>query len=493
MSKAANAVAQKVVNADFGGQARVGVASTRQAGKKQVAAVKVGAKPATNDAQGSAPKPTGAERLLATYSQVLSLPSLRTLRFHLVNELRPYLGYRQAFLIEDPAGQARVKAISSLAQVDRNVPLTRWMESIVKAMRKEQPLDKAIDFELPAFAQADKRFARQYPFGQFMWLPLVAPNGHVFAGLLLTASRPWSKGQRDLANRLAKLYAHAWCALKPPGKRTIHRTARRVWPWALALVALAMFIPVPMSTLAPAQIVARDPVLVTAPIRGVVDQVLVSANTPVQKGEPLVQLVDTELRSQLEVANRSVQVAQATLRKTTGGVFNDPSKKRDLAIAKAELNVKRAERDYTARLLAQTQILAPTDGLAVFENSQEWRGRPVATGEKIMAIANTDKVEVIANLPVGDAITLKESASVKLFLHADPLNPIQAEFTRASYEARPTDEGTLAYRVRAKISSDAVTPRIGLRGTAKLSGESAPLGFYLFRRPLSAFRQRVGW
>jgi hypothetical protein len=61
---------------------------------------------------------------------------------------------------------------------------------------------------------------------------------------------------------------------------------------------------------------------------------------------------------------------------------------------------------------------------------------------------------------------------------------------RAAYEAQPTPGGQLAYRLDARF--DEAPPRIGLRGTAKLFGERAPLALYLLRRPLAGLRQSVG-
>jgi len=52
----------------------------------------------------------------------------------------------------------------------------------------------------------------------------------------------------------------------------------------------------------------------------------------------------------------------------------------------------------------------------------------------------------------------------------------------------------MAYRLRARFVDDdgATPPRVGLKGTAKLYGETVPLAVYLFRRPLAAIRQHLG-
>jgi hypothetical protein len=62
-----------------------------------------------------------------------------------------------------------------------------------------------------------------------------------------------------------------------------------------------------------------------------------------------------------------------------------------------------------------------------------------------------------------------------------------------SYQAEPTTSGILAYRVKAELDAEDQLPRIGLMGTAKISGNRVPLIYYLFRKPISAARQWLGW
>jgi len=45
---------------------------------------------------------------------------------------------------------------------------------------------------------------------------------------------------------------------------------------------------------------------------------------------------------------------------------------------------------------------------------------------------------------------------------------------------------------RLEVSADRSLPRIGTRGVAKLYGETAPLGYWLLRRPLTIARQFLG-
>ncbi|MEO1067090.1 MAG: hypothetical protein AAFW47_06910, partial [Pseudomonadota bacterium] len=95
-------------------------------------------------------------------------------------------------------------------------------------------------------------------------------------------------------------------------------------------------------------------------------------------------------------------------------------------------------------------------------------------------------------LAVDDSIALERGADVRLFLDADPLNPLRGMVEYASYHAEPTPAGGLAYKVDVRLTDEGRLPRIGHQGTAQLYGDTVSLGFFLFRRPLSAARQYLG-
>ena len=155
------------------------------------------------------------------------------------------------------------------------------------------------------------------------------------------------------------------------------------------------------------------------------------------------------------------------------------------------MELRRAEMDFARDLMNRVTVKAEQAGLAFFTDANDWLGKPVAVGERILTLADPQVAEVDVNVPVNDAIVLQKGAEVSLYLNVDPLHPLRATVFHASYEPGLTPGGVLAYRVRADLAPDQPTPRIGLRGTAKILGDRVPLAFYLFRRPLAAMRQTV--
>jgi multidrug efflux pump subunit AcrA (membrane-fusion protein) len=295
---------------------------------------------------------------------------------------------------------------------------------------------------------------------------------------------------------LAGAYAHAWEALVPAAGAPMKTVRRFLSKSGVSLFVLACLmglslVPVPMSAIAPAEVVATDPMLVTAPIDGVVGELPVAPGTWVKKGTPVVRFVDVKLRNDVEAARRSRAVAAARYFKVMQSAMATQKDTQDLATAKAEMDLANAELVSATELLERSVVLAERAGLLIYSAKSEWIGKPVGTGERLMEIGDPASTHIQIELPVSDTITLRPDAPVSLFLDSDPLTAIAGKLTRTSYRPTQTAEQQLAFHVQATFN-DGIARRIGVRGVAKISGDDVPLWLYLFRRPVTAIRQRIG-
>jgi multidrug resistance efflux pump len=249
---------------------------------------------------------------------------------------------------------------------------------------------------------------------------------------------------------------------------------------------------VPLSALAPAEIVPLDPETITAPLDGTIQTIAVEPNQSVEQGTLLLSFVDTTIRGRLAVAERAGEVSAARERRIQQAAFDDRNARRELTIAAAELRLAIAERDAAADQLARTRVVAGRSGVAVFGTRKDWEGRPVATGERIMQIAASDQVQLRIEMPVKDAPVVRDGARVRAYLDSDPLKPLDATLERATFHATPVAGGGLAYVLLARLHPDQPGPRLGYRGTAQVFGDKVSLAYYVLRRPLTALRQMVG-
>jgi multidrug efflux pump subunit AcrA (membrane-fusion protein) len=432
--------------------------------------------------------------LLAIEAQAREAKNELDLLALIANEARKLTRARQIFVFTAKANTMAVAAVSGLATVDRNAPLIQWIERTVDQLAIETTRSELQEFNLLAFADKSDSIAKSYPLPEALWAPFHRRNGTLFGGMLLTREGPWTERDSIIAKRLAATFAHAWESLLSaspllkqfkPGRKTLMLSS--------ALAALLTFVPVSLTTLAPVEVAPSKPFVVAAPIDGAIEDIPAEPNSHVKKGQVLIRFTDTTLRNRLDVAEREVMVADARLKTTTQIAFSDVRGKHDMAVSRAELALKTAERDYARDLLAKTVITADRDGFAIFGDKNEMIGRPVAAGERLIEIADPSHVEFRIDVPVADSIILTDRARVKVFLDSDPLHSIDATVVRADYIARTNDGTQLSFRVIAEISPDhSSAPRLGARGTAQIYGAKVPFIFYLMRRPFSTLRQWVG-
>ncbi len=422
--------------------------------------------------------------------------SIKALQFMMVNETRHLIPFRQAFLFASDVvnkNKFQLKSASSIAIIDRNAPFVYWLETCLNHLHEESNMEGIQYLDAARFSEEIKEEWKEYSLPFVLWCPLSLADGTNLGGIWLARETPWEDSEAKLVKRLADTYAHAWFALLGKEKLTKKPHYERIILGSVLFIIISFFvIPVRISALAPVEIVARDPVIVSAPMDGVISEVLVSPNTMVSKGMPLLKYEDTGLRNQYEVAEKTLAVAVAEFHKASQAAFRDAQSNANVALLKAQVELSRAETRYAMDLLEQVDVKALKEGLLIYTDKSEWVGRPVQVGEKIMQIADPKKIKLRINLPVEDAIFLVDGAEVKIFLDIEPLKSISGVVTHASYEAALTPEGVLAYRIDAEFSDLDTSKRIGLQGTAKLYEERVSLFYYLFRRPISALRQFVG-
>lgn len=437
----------------------------------------------------------GLEIILSVDDRVRSAHSVRELQHVVVNESRKITGARQIFLVqENSSGLFQVKAVSSLALVERDTPLIRWIEQMVVSLKTERGLLDQVDFDLPAFVDPKADETTSYPFRSLVWQPLKTSRGDLFAGLIYARERAWQSPELRVIKRQAGVYANAWQALSGARrlrpKQAIGKTFKYAASAALLLLA---FVPVPLTALAPFEIVERNAGIVAAPIDGVIAKVLVKPNQNVTAGQPLLRFDDTTLRNRFEVADREMNVAKTKYDRALRAAFSDRESRHQLAITKSEYDLKKAERDYAFDLLARTVVSAPRSGILIYSDENKLVGRPAKTGERLMKIGAADEIQARIDLPVADSIMLESGAKVRLFLDAEPFDAHAATILSEAYHAEPNPSQQLVYKVNATLKDETFNPRIGSRGTAQIYGQNVPLIFSLLRKPISTFRQYFGF
>lgn len=442
-----------------------------------------------------------AEVLLSIEAQARAADTLAELGFSIANESYGLLGFRQALVMRGGEKDARVLTVSGLVKPTEDSPYLVWLRRAWPWLHDHisanpgwfQPGEAGI--EVPAAIQDG--WQEWWTAGIYV-LPLTQRDGEPLGWVVFLMDAPPAAWQQNALKRLAQTWSYCWEMLKGHQRRgLVQRWKALGWRVRLGVVtilALLLFVPVQQSALAPAEIISLDARVIAAPIDGVIKTVHVRPNQPVNAGDALFSLDDTTLRNRLEVAYKSVAVADAELTAATQRAFHDSSSQSELALLSGRAQERRAELAAVQAQLSRIHVHADHDGIAVFTDTDDWLGRPVSTGERIMQLANPDNPGMLIHLPVADAIALDTGAPVKLFLTVQPLKPLDGHILETSYQASLSPDGISSYRLRAAFDTDdTLQARIGLRGTAKLYGDRVILGYYLLRRPLATLREWTGW
>lgn len=424
-------------------------------------------------------------QFLALERQARSAKDLDSLAYALANDAQGLFGFRHAALLI--AG--KVRALTGISVIEANAPFVAFVENAAEQLLAQGRSAKAQVVHAESLNAQTRADWQSLSAAAVFWLPLLDKQQQPFGGLWLAREQPWSDAEQALLQQLGDCYSHAWLALQPRQPWRL-RWPRKKMLGVAAAHLLLLLLPVRQSVLAPAEVVPLGGQVVAAPLDGVIAEFRVKPNQAVQKGDVLLQFDATSIKAQADVAERSLNVAEAELKANAQRAFADAESSARIDLFAARVEQKRAERDYARELLARTEVRAERDGIAVFADAQRWTGKPVQTGERLMEIADPQQAELRIELAVGDALDFQPGTEVALFLDSDPLHRHQARLQRIAYEAQLTPSAQLAYRLDAEFA--ATPPRIGLRGTAKIFGARGPLLFYLLRRPLAALRQTVG-
>ncbi|MEI7220375.1 efflux RND transporter periplasmic adaptor subunit [Pectobacterium carotovorum] len=426
-------------------------------------------------------------RFLDLEQQARAANSIEELAYCIVNDSQPLFSFRHAALVIN----GKVRAVTGVTQPAPHAPFVAFVERACTQLSSvdEKALAQCRVIQASQLDEQSRKDWQALSAPEALWSPLNDRQGNPFGGIWYAREQPWQSTDQVLAEQLSGAFSHAWLALEPQTTRWRRRARWKIVVPALLLLA-CLFIPVRQSVLAPAEVIPHQGRVVAAPLDGVIQSFTVLPNQSVRQGDVLVRFDSTTLKAQADVAERALNVAEAEHRASSQRAFQDTDSKARLDFLAAQVAQKRAERDYANALLSRAEIRAERDGIAVFADATRWMGKPVRTGERLMELADPALTALRIELDVGDAIQLQQEAPITLFLDSDPLTPHAALLERIAYESEQTPAGNLAYRLDARFTD--TPPRIGLRGTAKISGDYVPLAVYLFRRPLAVIRQAIG-
>ena len=442
-------------------------------------------------------------KLLQLEHNCRNCESIKELYYQIVNETRSLVNYSQGVLLTvDFSGKYKVVGISDISVVDSTSPYVQWIENIIIDLNNnEKSKDIFVVDTKTDLKQINLNSMHEFSPSNILFIPLksIKENREINYILLLFKEEGWLEKDILILKHFSSSLAYFLFAMRSTGISQIFfkiSLKNKYLKISIFLLIILMFLPVRLSVLAPLEVEAKNPYVVTSPLNAVIEEVKVFPNDKIEKEQLLVKFDDVDFNNNYLVAKRTLDVANAQLHTVKQSSFFDATQKSQISQLESQVKLKEAELNFAQEQLGKTKIYAKEDGIAIINNPNDWKGKPVTTGERVFLIAKPQSIELKIMLPVSEAIFLEENALIKAFFDNDPTNSWSGKVKYVSYKPELTEQNVLSYKITADfddIKENGYIPSIGLRGTAKIYSKKVTLFFYLFRKPITAVRQWIGW
>lgn len=327
------------------------------------------------------------------------------------------------------------------------------------------------------------------------WLPIFSQKKLVM-GLWLERwnNAPWQEEEINILNFLMQGYGVAWERFIP--KYTLKSLGERQYIFLCIGFFCALFlIHIPLRVVAPCEIVPKDPHMVTAPLEGIVEEVLVTPGQMVKKGDLLLSYDKRVPMQELKVAQKQVQIIESELNRAITLSFreNDERAQSDIATLRIKLQKEKVRLELAEYQVKKLEVPSPLNGVVMLDDPEQWRGKPVRIGEKVLMVSSPKLTKVRMWIPESDNVILDRSKPLKIFLNVSPEHSIRAKLIYIADYAEVSEKGVPSFVSEAEWINPSTDVKMGLKGTAILYGQDVSLFYWIVRRPWAAFRNLVGF
>ncbi len=448
--------------------------------------------------------PAEAFRQLSIIHQLTLETSLcatgRELIFRMLNRTVALAPYGRAWLWRFGERGAKPLGCSGQTELDPHLPATEARLRLVETLRERRESGVLGEPDFPGreaeFAALNEGSTRGL---SVLWLPLVVEE-RVVGGLWLerwAEHGEWTTKEMGLLNSLLLAYGAGWRRLlgEPTWRERLSR--RRTKPWLLVggllLVYLLFIHRAPLRIVAHCEVIPADPLVVAAPLDGVIARVLVAPGQEVAKDAPLFRYDDQAIQSDLNVARQQVKIIESDLQRSTVQAFQDEKARARILTLENKLQQERIKLQLAQDRGAKVEVRAPAAGVVVMtDRPQDWAGRPVAVGERVLSLIDPARTKLNLWLPEKDNINFERKTPLRIFLSVAPQRTLEAKLTYVAKDITVSAEGVASFRAEAEWAGPHGYMPVGLTGTAMLYGEPVSTVYWLLRKPLAAVRYQLG-
>lgn len=417
--------------------------------------------------------------------------------FIILNDTIHALRYDRAVLWQMDKAKPKLLGVSGQSDLNKDADIAKQWQSLVAGLVDPNKAHVIEPDSIVGEPAVWKKY-RSANEGTFIWLPIFHENDLVLGMWIeifgkVTNPQALDDTLKFITSYLTPSYGAAWKKLTP--KFSLHEKGFGKKQLGIVLCGLLIFsliVRVPLRVVAPCEVVANEPILITAPLDGIIEEVVVDPGDFVKQGEPLVEYDKRIPLRNLKVAQKEVEILQAEASRTQTLGLDDKRSRTELGIINLKLDKERVNLNLAKWQASKLTIEAPENGVVMLDSPDAWRGKPVQVGEKILSINDPDDTKVKIWIPEDDNVVLDTEKPIKVFLNISPETSYKAMLSYIANESTLSDDQLPSFVAEAKWVEQPEDIKLGLKGTAILYGDRVSLLYYVFRKPWAKIRSILG-
>lgn len=426
--------------------------------------------------------------------------SREALIFTMLNDTIHLIRYDRALLWSLEDKKPKLLGISGETEVNRDAAVMQQWNSLLDNISDPSRVQIIEPEHSSSFKESLDEISLSHHKSTVLWFPIFTPENELVLGLWLElwVSKDKVAPPLEMMNLMLDLlipsYGAAW--KKFQRKITPNKLGIGKPHYSLAMIGLlilSFIIQVPSRIVAPCEVVAMDPYVITAPLEGIINKVFVEPGERVSKGTTLFEYNKEVPLQHLEIAKREVMIIQSEAKRAAAMGLQEEQYRKELPILSMKLEKEKADLNLAQYHAEMLVIKAPEDGVVTMDNPDDWTGKPVQIGEKVMSISNPRKTKVRIWIPENDNTSLEKETDVQVMLNIDPTTSLEGKLMYVSNQTTITEKHVPSYIGEVQWVTPPKKPRLGLKGTAIIYGEKTSLFYFFFRKPISYMRSLIGF
>lgn len=430
-------------------------------------------------------------------TDLFSSENRQDLIFRILNSTINLFAYRRAVMWSFDEKKPRLLGISGREDVNDQSPLVDLWKEIIFSLKSSRGVKILNNGSKDTEGDEWHALAEKTSGLSILWVPLVV-NGRLRAGLWLErwGKDKWNVGEGEIMNSFSQSLILAWKHFNPESRWSSGKLLRfqhTIAAIAGLLLICILFIPTAsLRVVAPCEIVPENPEIIAAPLEGVIKQIMVQPGDYVKEGDLLFTYEDRIIMQEMKVAQKQVQIIKSQYNRARLAAFKDKEAMENIRGLKYRIEQEGIRLKLAESNVKHLEVRAPSDGICMVDNPENWRGRPVQIGERIVMLFVPEKSKVRIFLPENDYIQFDPEKKVHIILNADPGRKYEARLSYVAPQTSKNPEGGASFISEANLTNTDARIMVGSKGSAIVYGEEVLLGYWLIRKPLAGVRSLLG-